>query len=69
MTHNGNCIKRGTRSTTLGLSQIRYSPVRTTERAFDSLPRKLRNMTHVNDDTFKEKFRLLDYADSRPTQM
>ena len=28
MIHNGNCIKRCTRSTTLGLSKIGYSPVR-----------------------------------------
>ena len=46
-------LKYKTRSTTLGLSKIGYSPVQTIERAFKSLPRKLRNMTGVKVDTFK----------------
>ena len=54
MINNGNYIKRGTRSTTRDLSKIHYSPLRTTERAFNSLPRKLRNMTGVKVDTFKK---------------
>ena len=53
MINNGSYIKRGTRSTTSALSKIHYSPLRTTERAFNSLPRKLRNMTGVKVDTFK----------------
>ena len=52
MINNGNYIKKGTRTTRL-LSKIHYSPLRTTERAFNSLPRKLRNKTGVNVDTFK----------------
>ena len=53
MINNGSYIKRGTRSTTSVLSKIHYSPLRTTERAFNSLPRKLKNMTGVKVDTFK----------------
>ena len=52
MINNGNYIKKGTRTTRF-LSKIHYSPLRTTERAFNSLPRKLRNKTGVKVDTFK----------------
>ena len=54
MINNGNYIKRGTRSTTRVLSKIHYSPLRTTERAFNSLLRRLRNMNGVIVDTFKK---------------
>merc|ERR1719290_229915 len=40
MINNGNYTKKGTRSTTRALSKIYYSPLRT-ERAFNSIPRKL----------------------------
>ena len=50
----GTKLKKGIKSTTGVLSKIHYSPLRTTERAFNSLPRKLKNMTGVKVDTFKK---------------
>ena len=54
MINNGNYIKKGTRTTTRVLNRIHYSPLRTTERAFNSIPRRLRNMTGVKVNTFKK---------------
>merc|ERR1711970_1401793 len=54
MINNGNYIKRGTRTKTRVLNRIHYSPLRTTERAFNSIPRRLRNMTGVKVNTFKK---------------
>ena len=51
MISNGNYIKRGTR--TRVLNRIHYRPLRTTERAFKSIPRRLRNMSGVKVDPFK----------------
>ena len=51
MVNNGNYVNRSTRTTRV-LSKIHYSP-RTTERSFNSLQRKLRNMNGVKVDTFK----------------
>ena len=48
----------GTRSTTRVLIKIYYNPLQTTEKALNSLPRKMRNMTGVKVDTFKKH---LDY--------
>ena len=51
--NNGSYTKKGNRLSSRMLNKIHNSPLRATERTFNSIPRKLRNMTGVTLDTFK----------------
>ena len=51
--NNGSYIKKGITLSPRMLNKIYSSPFRETEHTFNSIPRKLRNMTGVNLDTFK----------------
>ena len=52
--NNGTYTKKGIKLSSKMLSKIYNSPLRVTERAFNSLPRNLRNLTGVTADTFKK---------------
>ena len=50
---HGSYTKKGNRLSSKMLNKIHNSPLRATEHTFNSIPRKLRNMTGVTLDTFK----------------
>ena len=52
--NNGSSTKKGIKLSSKMKSKIHNSPLRETERAFNSLPRNLRNLTGVTTDTFKK---------------
>ena len=51
--NNGSLTKKGIKLSSRMKSKIYNSPLRKMERAFNSMPRKLRNLTGVTTDTFK----------------
>ena len=51
--NNGSGEKKGFRLSAKMKSKLYNSPLRETERAFNSLPKHLRNITKVTTDTFK----------------
>ena len=53
MKNNRSYIKKGIRLSSRVLNKIHNSPVRTTERAFNSIPRQLQNMMGVTFNAFK----------------
>ena len=52
--NNGSSTKKGIKLSSKMKSKIHNSPLRETERAFNSLPKNLRNLTGVTMDTFKK---------------
>ena len=52
--NNGSGTKKGIKLFSKMKSKLYDSSLRETERAFNSLPRKLRNLTGVTTDTFKK---------------
>ena len=52
--NNGSLTKKGIKLSSRMKSKIYNSPLRKMERAFNSMPRKLRNLTGVKTDTFKK---------------
>ena len=52
--NNGSCTKKGIKLSSRMKSKIYNSPLREMERAFNSMPKKLRNITGVTTDTFKK---------------
>ena len=51
--NNGSVEKKGFRLSAKMKSKLYNSPLRETERAFNSMPKHLRNITEVTTDTFK----------------
>ena len=51
--NNGSGEKKGFRLSSKMKSKLYNSPLRETERTFNSMPRHLRNLTRVTTDTFK----------------
>ena len=51
--NNGSGTKKGIKLSSKMKSKLYNSPLRETERAFNSMPRHLRNLTRVTTDTFK----------------
>ena len=51
--NNGSVEKKGFKLSAKMKSKLYNSPLRETERAFNSMPKHLRNITEVTTDTFK----------------